>query len=771
MRSTGQPLSAPFLDSSHGYSNRDTYGGGEANQANTRESAFRLAEFQSHPPQDADDDALFQTNYEITWTVADQHRLYYIDRLQSRTLEYHNNIHNRGIYSSLSLALTNKVQANESVAFMMTAQLVDKAPNAEVDGSVGASIKLDVTKSIETVNGANFPTKLDQMRAALQKSGNAGPCDVVYWVHLLNVSTLLTVMERLGSSADAVSLVAATFSDLRFHSTFTPLVGGCLATICYFQMHHLSLNVSIFKLYFYMSRGVVITFVAELMPDEEAPVGPPVDISTASIDPSTTSVPDTSETSSQRSGRKASFSTNSAMDAATAAMNASSIDAVYGRVLARWSRIAERAVRVGPVSVFHELCAEALSTQDPLLEFFSRTTFHLRRRTSFRMPYRKRVQFMRRIHVVMSAIRLVEAHTARVHTLVEQLISLVESANGAMLRSAAAIATASVCNQQQLGGTHTCGADTVNSGGNALLLQQLSGTLVPPELLGHAQLPFLYDLANSFQFATDCLEGLADETRTITAAVDAISQLRANNTALVLSLIATIFLPATFLTGVFGMNFSVDGGFTIGLVNDPYGPYAFYGMCAAVVAVSFAYFLSMRWIEAFDFIRYFVKLLCGRSRANRLLRGNDDDDDEEELNRDAGIHSSNFRRSFNKASAGINREESSLANQSQQRGHQGSSSHSPLPKRVAEALEEDRRRNAEAKRRREFSQQLAMLTQTQRVSGSGGTNNIGGRQQQPTSSRRRNDDVDHHSNDNSSSTNPLVRSSFAIDSGGEETRN
>ena len=55
----------------------------------------------------------------------------------------------------------------------------------------------------------------------------------------------------------------------------------------------------------------------------------------------------------------------------------------------------------------------------------------------------------------------------------------------------------------------------------------------------------------------------SEEAGILTAAMGLICSLQANNTATSLSLVATLFLPMTFLTGVFGMNFTVDGGYTM----------------------------------------------------------------------------------------------------------------------------------------------------------------------------------------------------------------
>jgi hypothetical protein len=89
---------------------------------------------------------------------------------------------------------------------------------------------------------------------------------------------------------------------------------------------------------------------------------------------------------------------------------------------------------------------------------------------------------------------------------------------------------------------------------------------------------------------------------------------------MVLSLIATIFLPVTFFTGVYGMNFQEDGGYTIGMVNSPQGPLIFYCMCISVLLISCAYFFSMGWIELYPIYRYFLSLCFGDRRVQEWER-------------------------------------------------------------------------------------------------------------------------------------------------------
>lgn len=49
--------------------------------------------------------------------------------------------------------------------------------------------------------------------------------------------------------------------------------------------------------------------------------------------------------------------------------------------------------------------------------------------------------------------------------------------------------------------------------------------------------------------------------------------------------------------GIFGMNFQVDAGYTIGLVNAPHGPMTFYLMCIGVFVVCFVFFVKQGWLD------------------------------------------------------------------------------------------------------------------------------------------------------------------------------
>ena len=89
----------------------------------------------------------------------------------------------------------------------------------------------------------------------------------------------------------------------------------------------------------------------------------------------------------------------------------------------------------------------------------------------------------------------------------------------------------------------------------------------------------------------DTVEGLRDEVAGARDAYLSIVSNRVNSVMKGLSLVATIILPLTFVTGIYGMNFH-----RMPLVQDPHG---FWITCAVMVALGaamFAWFRSKGWV-------------------------------------------------------------------------------------------------------------------------------------------------------------------------------
>ena len=45
------------------------------------------------------------------------------------------------------------------------------------------------------------------------------------------------------------------------------------------------------------------------------------------------------------------------------------------------------------------------------------------------------------------------------------------------------------------------------------------------------------------------------------------------------------------------MNFTVDGGYTLGLLNNKYGPKVFYGLCMSVFLINMMVFVGFGFID------------------------------------------------------------------------------------------------------------------------------------------------------------------------------
>eukprot|EP01034_Spumella_vulgaris_P024737 gene24737-31114_t len=229
---------------------------------------------------------------------------------------------------------------------------------------------------------------------------------------------------------------------------------------------------------------------------------------------------------------------------------------ICSTVLDRWTSLTKHTSELGPLCLFYEIATEAMNQQDSLIEFFSRTLFFFKKKTNLSLSHRKKVAFMRKMHIVISGIQLIHFNIQSVADIINKLVLKAESSAGDV---------------------------------------RVPAGLSPKR----------------------------EDRSVLKDAMDSISQLKANNTAMVLSLIATIFLPLTFLAGVFGMNFTVDGGFTISLVNSENGPLVFYLMCAVLFVIIHLFFVSKGWIEPYSVLNYFLKAMFGKRRIKKMIEEND----------------------------------------------------------------------------------------------------------------------------------------------------
>lgn len=89
---------------------------------------------------------------------------------------------------------------------------------------------------------------------------------------------------------------------------------------------------------------------------------------------------------------------------------------------------------------------------------------------------------------------------------------------------------------------------------------------------------------------------------------------RLNEVMRVLTVIATIFIPLTFLAGVYGMNFNTASSWNMPELSWRYGYLAFWGLCGAITGIMLIAFKRLGWIWT------------GRSRRPPLGAGATDND-------------------------------------------------------------------------------------------------------------------------------------------------
>ena len=396
---------------------------------------------QDMPIDNLDTDAMFNTVSETNWTIADQYRLLALNRLQSRTLEFHNNVHYRDIHGGFPMSMSDgdaiidpKPEAGKGLHTAVqednriVAQVLTTDPD---DGGNGGTKDEERRKRcggggrLMNLTLSALPTALDELSAATtdspvkskdisgttsgtQEAGSSIGADTsdstgqqqqqqqqqhsCVWIHVLDLDALYShVAPRLQMDP----LCACTFSDLRYHSCFLPSMGACCISFCYFQMHTASLDVSVYKLYAYMRPGLLVTFSAELMAEGRSKPPP---LLTLFHNPSPNRPVSAGTNSAAGASARGSEGEGEEEGRDVVLLDRDGIDAVPCAVMDRWQLyVGANCRRLGPISLFYEMANAALEMQDEVVEFFSRTVFHFKQSATFNLPYRKKIFYMKQV--------------------------------------------------------------------------------------------------------------------------------------------------------------------------------------------------------------------------------------------------------------------------------------------------------------------------------------------------------------------------------------
>ena len=513
----------------------------------------------------------------VNWTTADQARLLSIDELHTRLLEYHNNVHARNV-------IGDDVFNNSQNKYQWKG---GTKPISANDKDIVVVIK---NFGDESVSSAPMFLHFDAMNAWLDKrhvdashvSNKSGPTSLI-WIHVKDPA----VLGALAARFEIHELMVAGFSDLRAFSTFMPVGSSVFISLCTFQLERTKANM--FKVFMYVSQNVVITFEREIMPDLLDADGPVQ-------------------------------------------------DGVCTEVMCRHDKLVKNIRKLGGVYLMYTLALQALSTQDAIIDFFSKTLYYFKQKVTTRQFHKEKLKIARQMHAVSMSVTMVKNSIMHAEDTFVRLLSgaMTGTFSANTLEDDGVPAEDSKKPQPKADAKVDTKTESKPAPSKSdakpvgLSVVQISGVegkvtltprlplLAPNGLLMTDHTPYLLDIVDSYKFVNHLLQTELEEVQALTSAMDALTTLRSINTSTLLSLVATIFMPLNFVCGIFGTNFvypanaPVDAGnYYMGILNDPQGPYYFLMICIFSVFLILLYFWYNGWVDLrIRWDRFFHFLTC-----------------------------------------------------------------------------------------------------------------------------------------------------------------
>jgi hypothetical protein len=565
------------------------------------------------------------------WTINDQKKLISLNSLYNRTLEFHHNVHTKE--SPLMLL-------NQTVSAATTPSEQHRMHDFTHSSIIAKVISFSSDKSKRLLQTFNYPqfttfcrdtlsisvaeTESRKKNLPQENEGNNGSSasssapqintnevhnDPCYWIHVEDICAIDTIYQTINMH----DLVYSGFHDLRGNSTIVPCGKELLLSniICHLEDDS---TFHMYKVYMYMKGNIFITYEAEVFPllspsdmDKNdltmltsSFVPPEIGLDGKTL-PTPIAAP--TETTSGKtknplvtsaiSPKERESNTNITSTVVTG--NTQSITyKVMQYFFKNMIKLKKNVLELGIFYLMYEISLHLLTFYDGSIEYLSSSLSYFNRIVHLNLLHRERLTMKIKIHMLSAGISLlrksIEGCVETIARLSFRDIDLVDEhyRNNSLNEStttdsvfsvhyAATPMASSSSSSQGRGNRHT------NNGGNHSHGKghDITASLKDVHLL------YLLDMNDAYVFKRNCLQKQQEEIKRVETELDATIALRTTNTNTILSLIATTFLPLSFFAGVFGMNFTVDGGYTISLLNQNYGPDVFIGLCLCKSLVIF----------------------------------------------------------------------------------------------------------------------------------------------------------------------------------------
>lgn len=485
-----------------------------------------------HP--DNEDDNVFWADYgDNIWTLQDQKSLVSVDGLFARLLEFHSNVHSFGGW-----------EAN-----------ADGELDTSISNDMGIAIEVSYFDNERFIKSKKVSFKsLESVLADIQQYAESG----LLWINIRDLRAL-TIINKF-SYLEMHHICQSGFHDLRAHSTILPTASGSfLLTLCTYRL--VGTDAKLFKTYMYRHNyhfdeleassepssdngvtcrqsNIIMTYEHELMPDlnrEFVEVFHPL----VSVD---------NPLGGEAIGGGPGYRGVSDKDEGDV------LSTILGRVQ---SMNPERVNTVGPMYLIYEIAMEALIAEDTLVEFFSRTLCYFKTKVHNNLQHEEKLVINRKMHIIISAMLVMSS-------------SITESASCFMRLLDPPQALKHILESNRQGGGSSNMRKRIRGRGytqqtssnmtqtspttSAAVYNTRSGThphRFTVSLAEEEHIPYIYHLMDAYDFSKQCISNSIESARGLHQTMDAVAQLRTDHTATTLSLIATVFLPLTFLSGTY----------------------------------------------------------------------------------------------------------------------------------------------------------------------------------------------------------------------------